>query len=36
MQYYASVNYVRDMGMLKTDRLNEFDVNIKNTRSRSA
>lgn len=29
MQYYASVNYVRDMGMLKTDRLNEFDVNIK-------
>lgn len=31
MQYYASVNYVRDMGMLKTDRLNEFDVNIKNS-----
>ena len=31
MQYYASVNYVRDMGMLKTDQLNEFDVNIKNT-----
>lgn len=31
MQYYASVNYNRDMGMLKTDRLNEFDVNIKNS-----
>ena len=31
MQYYASVNYVRDMGMLKTDRLNDFDVNIKNS-----
>ncbi len=31
VQYYASVNYVRDMGMLKTDRLNEFDVNIKNS-----
>ena len=31
MQYYSSVNYVRDMGMLKTDRLNEFDVNIKNS-----
>ena len=30
MQYYASVNYNRDMGMLKTDRLNDFDVNIKN------
>ena len=31
MQYYASVNYNRDMGMLKTDKLNEFDVNIKNS-----
>ena len=31
MQYYTSVNYVRDMGMLKTDQLNEFDVNIKNS-----
>lgn len=31
MQYYSSVNYVRDMGMLKTDKLNEFDVNIKNS-----
>ena len=28
IQYYASVNYVRDQGMLKTDRLNQFDVNI--------
>lgn len=31
VQYYASVNYVNDRGMLKTDRLNEFDVNIKNS-----
>ena len=31
MQYYASVNYNRDMGMLKTDQLNQFDVNIKNS-----
>lgn len=31
MQYYASVNYNRDMGMLKTDKLNQFDVNIKNS-----
>lgn len=31
MQYYASVNYVYDEGMLKTDRLNQFDVNIKNS-----
>ena len=31
MQYYASLSYNRDMGMLKTDRLNEFDVNIKNS-----
>ena len=30
MQYYASINYNRDEGMLKTDRLNQFDVNIKN------
>ena len=30
MQYYASVNYNKDMGMLKTDRLNQFDVNINN------
>ena len=31
MQYYASLNYNRDMGMLQTDKLNEFDVNIKNS-----
>ena len=31
MQYYASINYNRDMGMLKTDKLNSFDVNIKNS-----
>lgn len=30
MQYYVSLNYNRDMGMLKTDRLNQFDINIKN------
>ena len=31
MQYYASVNYNLDYGMMKTDRLNGFDVNIKNS-----
>ena len=31
VQYYASVNYVNDQGMLKTDRLNQFDVNVKNS-----
>ena len=31
MQYYASVNYAHDQGMLKTDKLNQFDVNIKNS-----
>ena len=31
VQYYASVNYTYDQGMLKTDRLNQFDVNIKNS-----
>lgn len=31
VQYYASVNYVNDKGMLKTDRLNQFDVNVKNS-----
>lgn len=31
VQYYASVNYVNDQGMLKTDRLNQYDVNIKNS-----
>ncbi len=30
MQYYASVNYNLDHGMMKTDKLNDFDVNIKN------
>lgn len=30
MQYFASVNYNKDMGMFKTDRLNQFDVNINN------
>ena len=31
MQYYASVNYTYDQGMLKTDQLNQFDVNVKNS-----
>lgn len=30
VQYYTSVNYVRDEGMLKTDRLNQFKSNIEN------
>ena len=30
MQYYVSLNYNHDSGMLKTDRLNQFDINIKN------
>ncbi len=30
IQYYASVNYNFDSGMLKTDRLNQFDIDIKN------
>lgn len=30
MQYYVSLNYNRDTGMLKTDKLNQFDVNINN------
>lgn len=30
MQYYASLNHNRDQGSLKTDRLNQFDVNVKN------
>ena len=29
MQYYASVNYNLDNGMMKTDKLNDFSVNIK-------
>ena len=31
LQYYASVNHNSDQGMLKTDGLNQFDVNIKNS-----
>ena len=30
VQYYASVNYNRDEGMIKTDKLNAFDCNILN------
>lgn len=30
VQYYASLNYIRDEGMIKTDRLNQFKVNIVN------
>ncbi len=30
VQYYASLNWNRDEGMLKTERLNQFDCNIKN------
>ncbi|WP_292265111.1 SusC/RagA family TonB-linked outer membrane protein [Butyricimonas sp.] len=30
VQYYASVNYNRDQGMLKSDRLNDFSSNIEN------
>lgn len=30
LQYYASVGYNRDEGMLKTDRLNDFNCNITN------
>ena len=30
VQYYASFNWNRDEGMLKTDRLNQFDSNITN------
>lgn len=30
VQYYASLNYNRDEGMLKTDKLNQFDCNIVN------
>ena len=31
VQYYTSVNYVHDEGMLKTDRLNQFKCNIENS-----
>ena len=30
VQYYASFNYNRDEGMLKSDKLNDFDCNITN------
>ncbi len=30
IQYYASLNYIRDEGMLKTENLNQFDCNVKN------
>lgn len=33
VQYYASVNYNRDQGMLKTDKLNDFDCNITNNQT---
>ena len=33
IQYYASINYNRDQGMLKTDKLNSFDVNITNNQT---
>lgn len=30
VQYYASVNYTRDEGMLQTEQLNQFKCNIEN------
>lgn len=33
IQYYASVNYNRDQGMLKTDKLNDFNCNITNNQT---
>lgn len=30
VQYYAAVNYNRDEGMIKTDKLNDFSCNITN------
>lgn len=33
IQYYASVNHNRDNGMLKTDKLNDFDCNITNNQT---
>lgn len=33
VQYYASVNYNRDQGMLKTDKLNDYDCNIINNQT---
>lgn len=31
VQYYASINFNHDTGMLKADRLNDFDPNISNS-----
>lgn len=31
IQYYASLNYNQDNGMIKTDQLNQFDNNVKNS-----
>lgn len=33
VQYYASINHNRDMGMLKTDKLNDFETNISNNQT---
>ena len=33
VQYYAALNYNRDMGMFKTDPLNDFDCNIVNNQT---
>ncbi len=31
VQYYASLNYTQDNGIIKTDNLNQFDVNVRNS-----
>lgn len=33
VQYYAAINYNRDEGMIKTDKLNDFDCNIVNNQT---
>ena len=33
IQYYSSINYNVDNGMIKADQLNQFDPNIKNKRT---
>ena len=33
IQYYTSINYNVDNGMIKADKLNQFDPNIKNKRT---
>ena len=33
VQYYAAVNFNHDEGMLKTDKLNDFDCNISNNQT---